>query len=368
MILKLKKLGLSFWLIVALPTVLSIFYYGFIAADQYVSASNFVVRSPQKNTSVSGLSAVLQGVGFSRSQDDAHVVTQYMLSRDAVVTLDKEMDLRDKFRRAGIDFFSRYNPIGIDNSYESLFDYYKKKVSIDLDTASSISTLTVRAYTADDAKLINGRLLEMAEGLVNQLNERGRQDTVAYAEKEVDTARKKLQESSVALMRYRADNRLIDIDKQATIQLQMVSKLQDQLIVVRAQLAQLRAVTPENPQIVVLRQREKSILKDIQSEMQKMTGGGQGVSLNEKSAEFERLSLDKDIATKQLAAALASWEQSKSEAQKKQIYLERIAQPNLPDVSTEPKRIKSILSVILFSMLIWFIWSLLSAGVKEHSA
>ena len=72
------------------------------------------------------------------------------------------------------------------------------------------------------------------------------------------------------------------------------------------------------------------------------------------------------MATKQLTATLASLEQSKNEVIRKQLYLERIAQPNIPDISTEPKKITGILSVFMFSMLMWFVWSLLAVGVKEH--
>lgn len=364
--LKLKKLGLPFLIIVVLPTILSIIYYGLIAANQYISVSNFVVRSPQKNTSVSGLSAVLQSVGFASSQDDAQVVSQYVLSRDALQELDKELDLRSKYRNTGVDFVGRFNPLGINSSLESLYDYYLKKVTIEVDNKSSISTLTVRAYNSKDAYIINSRLLDMAESLVNKLNQRGRDDTVSYAEKEVAYAQKRLEDSLIALTKFRSDNKVVDIDKQASIQLQMVSKLQDQLILVRTQLMQLKSITPENPQIRILAERERSILREIQSETNKITGGSNSNSLNEKSAEFEKLTLDKEMATKQLTATLASLEQSKNEVIRKQLYLERIAQPNIPDISTEPKKIKGILSVFMFSMLMWFVWSLLAAGVKEH--
>lgn len=364
-IAKLKTLGLSFWLIVVLPTLLSVVYFGLIAADQYVSVSNFVVRSPQKNTSVSGLSAVLQGVGFSRSQDDAHVVTQYMLSRDAVVTLDKEFDLRTKYRKTGMDFVSRFNPFGMDNSLESLYDYYKKKVSIDLDSNSSISTLTVRAYSAQDAYAINNRLLNMAELIVNQLNERGRQDTVSYAEKEVSRAEARLQEASDDLTQYRSANQIMDVEKQTAIQLQMVSKLQDQLILVKAQLAQLRVVTPENPQIQVLLEREKSIHKEIQAVNAKTVGSNS--SLNQKSAQYEKLSLNKDLAAKQLGVALSALEQSKNDAARKQLYLERIAQPNTPDYASEPRRLRGVFSTLILGFVFWGVFSMLVAGVREHN-
>ena len=366
--INIKKLPISFWLIVAIPTIISIIYYGFITANQYVSTSNFVVRSPQKSTSVTGISAVLQSVGFTSSQDDAHVVSQYILSRDAVKELDDKIDLRNKYKKTGIDFIGKFDPLSINNSLENLFEYYQNKVEVVIDSKSSISTLTVRAYDAKDAYAINSQLLDMAESLVNKLNQRGRSDTITYAESEVNSAQQRLQEAMLALVKYRADNKVVDIDKQAAIQLQMISKLQEQLIMVRSQLVQLRTITPQNPQIPILEEKERAIKKEIQTETNKATGGNNTNSLNEKSAEFETLTLNKEIATKQLTAALASLEQSKNEAMRKHLYLERISQPNVSDLSTEPKRIKGILSVFLFSLLIWFVWSLLSAGVKEHTS
>jgi capsular polysaccharide transport system permease protein len=63
---------------------------------------------------------------------------------------------------------------------------------------------------------------------------------------------------------------------------------------------------------------------------------------------------------------MASLESATAEAQRKQLYLERLVQPNTPDVATEPKRIKSILEVFALGMIAWGVLSLLLAGVREH--
>ena len=359
-----KKLPISFWIIVAIPTFVSIVYFGLIASDRYVSVSTFVVRSPQKTASVSGLSAFLQNVGFSRSQDDTYVVHQYMTSRDAVTQLDSDIGLKQKYRDEAIDPFSKFNTLGLDNSNESLYEYYQGKVKIDLDTASSISTLSVRAYSAEDAVEINTKLLDMGENLVNQLNKRGRQDMIATSEAEVQKAQDKVKELSEKLTQFRAKNQIFDVEKQSALQLQLISKLQDQLIMVKTQLAQVRAVTPKNPQIITLQERERSINQDIAKETQKMLGGNQ--SINQKSTEYEQIALEKEVATKQLASTLVSLEQNRNEAERKQLYLERISKPQKPDVAVEPKRLKNILSTLILSLIIWGIMSLLLAGVKEH--
>ena len=69
--LKQKRLSWSFVLIVIIPSVFSIIYFGLIASDRYVSSSSYVIRSPQKTASAGGLSAFLQSSVLARSTDDA---------------------------------------------------------------------------------------------------------------------------------------------------------------------------------------------------------------------------------------------------------------------------------------------------------
>lgn len=360
-----KRINFTFLLIVVLPTAIASAYFGLMASDRYVSVSEFVVRSPQKPPSVTGLTALLQGGGFSRSQDDAYVVHQYMLSRDVVVAMEKTINIQKKYDNNNLDLFSRFNPTGLYGGLENFFEYYNGKVKIELDSASSISSLTTKAYSAEDTYEINNKLLEMAESFVNKLNERGRQDLVNTAEKQVVDARLQLSKIMQELSSYRRDNQIFDIDKQAAMQMQLVSKLQDQLILVKTQLVQVKSVTPENPQIKLLEGRKGSIEAEIASATQVMLGSRSG-SINNKAAEYEKLNIEKEFAIKQLAAATTSHEQNKNDATRKQLYLERIAQPRIPDVSTEPKRLKNILTTLLMALIVWGIYTLLMASVKEH--
>ena len=79
------------------------------------------------------------------------------------------------------------------------------------------------------------------------------------------------------------------------------------------------------------------------------------------------MALDRAFADKQLAATLTSLESARSEAQRKQLYLERLVQPNLPDKALEPRRTRSIFTVLLLGLILWGVVSLVVASVKEHS-
>jgi capsular polysaccharide transport system permease protein len=168
---------------VVVPTLFAGLYFGVVASDVYVSESRFIVRSPQKQQT-SGLNALLQGSGFSgfaRAQDDVYTVHDYILSRDALALLDDKLQVRTSFSDDAIDRFSRFPGLDFDDSFEALHRYYQKRVIVNLDTLSSISTLTVTAFSAEQARRMNELLLEAAEQLVNKLNERGRQDLIKFA-------------------------------------------------------------------------------------------------------------------------------------------------------------------------------------------
>jgi capsular polysaccharide transport system permease protein len=350
-------------LTVVVPTGVSAAYYGMIASDVYISESHFVVRSPQRQAP-SGLSALLTTGSFSRSQDDTYTVHDFMRSRDAMQRIDAQSPLRQLFGSRAFDFVARFDGLGLDGSTEALFKYYQKVVVVDFDTTTGISMLRVHAFTSEDAASINERLLQMGEALVNELSERGRKDMIQFAESEVARAEEKARQAAAALSSYRNENAVFDPERQGAMQLQGLAKLQDELIATTVQITQVRTLSPDNPQLPALEKRLASIQGAIGAEMAKVAGGQS--SLSKKAADFERLSMDRVFAEKQLATALSALEQARAEAQRKQLYLERIAQPSRPDVGLEPRRARSVLATFLVGLLSWGILAMLIAGVREH--
>jgi len=75
-----------FLLVVALPTLLATLYFGLFASDVYVSESQFVVRSPDKQ-SITGLGALLRSTGFSNAGDEVYAAENFVRSRDALKAL-----------------------------------------------------------------------------------------------------------------------------------------------------------------------------------------------------------------------------------------------------------------------------------------
>lgn len=362
---RVSRIDRLFWLTVVIPTAISIMYFGFVATDVYTSESSFVVRSPERPMT-SPLGALLKGSGFSRAQDDSYTVHEYVLSRDALRVLVQSIALDKAFANPDVDRFSRFAGLDPDKSFEALHRYYQKKVSVLTDSTSSITSLSVKAFTARDALNVNTELLKQSETLVNRMNERGRRDLIHYSQAEVNLAQQKAKVTGLALADYRNRQGVVDPERQATAKLLQVAKVQDDLIATTTQLVLLKASTPKNPQIPILQLRATTLEQEIKRETANVTGGQ--TSLANKASDYQRLAIDAEFANKQLVSALTSLEMARSEALRQQVYLERVTQPSLPDVAQDPKRVRSILATFLMGLVVWGVLSMLIAGVKEHQS
>lgn len=358
------KPGMLFVLVVIVPLLLSIAYFGFLTSDVYVSESQFVVRAPDK-PAATGLGAILQTAGFSNAGDEANAAESYAVSRDALRAINRDNAFEKAYTRPGISIFDRFDPFGWSRSFEKLYQYFQGKVSLDNDNSTSISTLTVRAYTPQDAYRFNQELLQLTEATVNKLNQRGREDLLHYSEADVQEAKARSQAAALALAAYRNRSGVVDPQLQATAQMQMITSLQTQLIAAKTELAQVQRYAPENPRIPVIRTQIGAIQQQINDQLNKVAGGRR--SLARGAVEYQRLTLENDFADKQLTASLASLEQAWQEAHRKQVYIERIVDPNLPDWPVEPKRLRGILSTLVLGLIAYGILKMLLAGVREHA-
>lgn len=362
----LKRINRLFLITVVIPTGIAIIYFGIIASDKYTSVSSFMIRSPQQ-PSVSGLGGLLKGVGgFSQSAGDAYTVQKYILSRDAMTVLNNELHIKSAFQSGSVDFVNRFSVFGLNDSQEEFYLYYGKKiVNADVDVDSPIVTLSTNAYDARLAWSMNKRLLELSERIVNQMNERARRDLINAAQRDVDQAKEKNRVATLALARYRNIAGVIDPERQSNIPLQQVGKLQDELISTRVQIAQMERLSPANPGLPNLRDRA-NLLQQAIDQVSQRVAGGQGGSLATKAAEFQRLTLEKDVADKILAGAITLLDQARVEAERKQLYLERISESSLPDHAMSPRRGRSILATFLLGLVVWGVLTIVIGGVKEH--
>jgi len=159
---------------------------------------------------------------------------------------------------------------------------------------------------------------------------------------------------------------MLDPKSAAIGPLELLSQMTSQQTNARGQLAELLKNSPNSPQVALIQTRIASLDKLITEQRGKITGDSNSVAT--ALTEYERLDVQKLLAEKTLASALASLEQAKLEAQRQQLYLETIAQPNLADYPLFPKRAISFGTLVVSCLLAYGIAWLLIASVREHAA
>lgn len=352
-----------FWGIFVLPSLLAIIYFGLIAADRFTTEAQFVVRSPSR-ANVDQLTSLIQTTGTARADDEASALHEFIKSRDAMTLLVNSADLRGMFSRPEADFLWRFPNIFSRDLQEKLFEHYLNFIEIKQDSSTGISKLTVQAFRPDDSVKMATTLIDGAEALVNRLNDRARRDTIAAAEREVASAKERAFARREELTAFRAKVGTVDPAKTSASLLETIGKLSFELAQVNAQLSEMLRSAPQGPQIANLRIRMQALELQIVEEKRRI--GGTAQALAPLIADYERLILEREFADRTLASALASLENARIDAQRQQIYLERVVEPHASDYPAQPKRIMWIAISIALSFAAYTILRSLLANVREH--
>jgi capsular polysaccharide transport system permease protein len=361
-----RSINIWFWAVVGLPTLVAGVYYFAIASDLYLSEARFVVSSP-KGVQTNPIGALLQSSGLTRATDDTAAVQDFIMTRDAVRKLEKQNDLRTIFSRPEGDFVTRFPGIMFwRHDFEALYRSYEHFVSVETDTTTGVTTLSVKAYRPEDSHLISSALLAYSEQLVNELNERARRDALDMATREVDRAEQRIAKIQDELTAYRVKQKMLDPKTASSGVLELIAQMSGAQANARAQLGELLKNSPNSPQIPLVKTRIDSLDKLIAEERGKLSG--QSDSVVAALTEYERLTLDRELAEKALASAFTSLEAARIEAQRQQLYLETISQPNLADYPLYPKRTVSFAVVLVSCLVVYGIAWLLVASAREHAA
>lgn len=346
------------------PTLLASGYYGLIASGRYVSHAVFLVRTASKPAGDSGLGAFLSMAGLGRAEDDTFTVQNFLESRDALRRLQAQMPIAEIYGREGIDLLSRYPSILYGTSNEDLFRFYKRMTLVTYNSTTGLTSLDAEAFRPDDALQISRSLLAMGEDLVNEVNTRIHQDAVGSAEAEVKHQEERLTDAQVAITAFQNKETMIDPVTNSIMVSEIVGKLQADLAQEQARIADMSVASPNNPSLPVLLRQAEVTRQQIAREQQRVTSAKEGLA--DKLGQYQRLTLEREFATKALGIASTSLDTARTEARRKQLYIERVVEPELSDLPTLPQRGWTVFTVAMVNILALFVAWIIKSGVKEH--
>lgn len=364
-----QKLGRNPWFLISvvLPVLLSAIYYFGIASEQYVSESRFVIKAPnQRAAQTTSFANLIQSTGLSSGQEQSNQVIDFVRSRSALKRLEKTVNIEKAYGNSSIDSLSRFPRFWEHDAFEDLYEYYRGKVQVSRDTDTGLVVLRAIAFSPKDAATINAHLLQQSEMLVNDLNENARNKAIYEAENRVVEAQERVSKALKAVSDYRSQSQLVEPLKEATGVVEIANRLITERAALEAQLATVRQVTPQHPSIPVLREQIASLTREIERQNSRLVGGGTD-TISRKLPDYEALVLEQELASQLLMISQTSLEQARTEALKQQFYLERVVEPNTPDLPEYPKALKTVLTILGFALCLYFIIWMFVVGILEHA-
>ncbi|MFC3026153.1 MULTISPECIES: capsule biosynthesis protein [Roseomonadaceae] len=369
---RLKPRGPLGWyiLLVLLPTLVVGLYYATYASDMYEAEARILVRGRPGASGGGGAGGIASILGASAGSmrpggEEAQAVTSFVDSISAVTALQEQLDLAAIWRRPEADRVSRL--MYEDPEAERLLSYYRRRVSVDYDMETSIITLKVQAYRPDDATAIAEALLTMSEGLVNRFSARTSQDTLRVGREEVAIAEERVVAARAALTAFREREQTLDPTAAVGSAVQTVARLEGALAQTRAELQEKQAfMRPDNPQIQVLNNRIAALQAQIASERSRRTSGSE--TLTQQLSGYERLQLEREFAERVYSSAIGSLEAARADAQRQQVFLMRVVEPNLPERATFPKAMFNTMTLLVALTVLYAIGWLVIAGAREHAS
>lgn len=358
-------------LLVGLPNLVALVYFGLLASDQYASEAKFTVSSgaiPKMDEMGS-----VTGVPPLMIFQDTQVLTNYIHSRPLVEELERKVGLRDAYASPSIDWWARFRK---NKPIEKFTDYWEKMSSTKIAFPSGIVTLAVYAFSPQDAKRIADAVVAQSEDLINDLNERMWHDTVRASERDMKAAAQDLGHARMQMELERNAEGLIDVGETNKALTGLVSGLQTDLLQAQQEYdTEIRYVAADAPQMRVLKSRISAMKIQLDQMNAQLTAQGEKTvaatadkALSGKMTKFAELDLDERIAEKRYATAVAAVEAARMLSERRMLYLHEIVAPALPEQAEYPKRWLSIGMTFLGSLIAFAASIAAMAFVRNHMA
>lgn len=346
-----KAILASTFLLLVAPNVASIYYFIFVASDQYQSETRFTVRS---STPALGKNQLTKVTGLPSTQivQDTLIVTNFIKSKDMVTALKSKVDLQKIYGSTAVDPIARLKS---DASSEKQVDYWNEMISVSVDANSGIVTVKARAFSAAEAQKVLQEVVAASEVVVNDVNNRIWRDVIVTAQTNMDNAKNQLQNTRQQLLSARNQTGVLSVEGSSTILTNLISAVQTDRIGLQQKYdALLGAVSADAPQMRVLKREIDSKQKQLDQLNSQIAGQDTSKqNLADVSVDMSQRELEQNLAEQQFATSMKTLEQVQFVSKQQLLYLDTFLAPNLPDDAEYPKRALWIGGILAVTLLIW---------------
>jgi capsular polysaccharide transport system permease protein len=344
-------------------------YFYVFASDQYIATAQFAVRGnvePMDDSPGGSYAGLIQ----KHNSQDSFIVRDYVQSQTLVSEVEKSLNITKMFSRKDVDFWERYDA---DDPIEDLVKYWRKRVTTRIEVISGIVSLTVRAFTPEDALAIAKEVVARSENLINQISRRAQADMLVHAEADAAKAQERLRKAHLALQTFRNRWGIIDPIKSAEATLTTIGTLRKDRYKAESDLAVLRGSSLDEKSRSI--QTLVTLIAALDQQIKKLTdqlttdgaaGADAANNMTRALLEYEALQVERTIAGKLNESANLMVDRARIAAGKQQIYLATFVEPALPGDSLYPLRGHALMVVFFCSLVIWSSIALIIAGINDQ--
>lgn len=351
--------------IIAAPMLLATLYLTVFAADRYVSESTVALQQAGNDlTSIPGAALMLAGLS-SPSRGETLYLLQYVQSLALLKDLDAKLNLRKHYEAERLDVFARLWGAA---SQERFLDYYRSRVEVVLDDASSTLTVRVQGFDPAFAQQLNKAILEASEKFVNEMSHSLAREKLNFAEHELARSAQRLESARTEVLAFQAKNGFLDPGIQAEASGALSAQMQASISKSEAELRGLRSfMTEDAPQVRALRSQINATQAQLEVERARATGtGAKSDQLGALTIDFQGLRMRAEFALDAYKVALVAIESARIEATRKVKTLVVIQPPTLPETPQYPRRLYDLTTLLVVCLLIYLVTRLVIATIREH--
>ncbi len=349
---------------VLLPTFLAGWYFYLVATPIYSVRSEFVIQQAGPKSSGGSLGGLFSGTAFATSQDSI-AVQGYLQSREAMGRLDEDLGFRKHFKAENIDPLQRLAP---DATLEAAYRVYQKYLKISFDSTEGVIRMDVMAADPAVAAKWSSQLIEYAEGQVDHLTQRLREDQMRDAQEGYDAAQEALMTSQRTLIGLQEKFKTISSETEVGLIVGQISGLENQITQERLALAQMESNPEPNQARMEPIKRRIATLEDEVATLRKRLTEDSSSQTSLAEIQGELLIAQSDMTTRQmlLAQALQSMETARVEANRQVRYLSMSVSPIPPDEPSYPRAFENTLVTMLILLGIYLMVSMTAAILREQ--
>ncbi|SDH45839.1 capsule biosynthesis protein [Alloyangia pacifica] len=347
---------------VMLPTILAGYYFYVVATPMYATKSEFLILKAEN--SASSMGSLFSGTQFATNQD-AIAVQSYLMSKDAMLRLDRDEGFKAHYQQDWIDPLQRLD-VGASN--EEAYGIYKRNIEIGYDPTEGVVKMEVQAADPETAARFSRALIGYAETRVDNLSLRKRSNAVTDAEVGLEEAEVERQNAQEKLVRLQQQGSVIDPEGRIASLRTQVSNVEVQLQEKRLTLqALLDNARPNSSRVEGARgdvRRLEALLEDLNAEMTSATTGED--SLAEKAVQIQLAQADLATRDLMLQTALERLEQARRDAESQARYLTTSVEPVASQDASYPRSFENTILAFLILSGIYLMISLTASILREQ--